>query len=66
MNPKGVVIRPSPYTVKETIDRLVTFLEQHHVTWLAFNEVVYLGERYSLPHSLTAPADLDPLIARII
>ena len=32
MNPKGVIIHPSPYTVKETIDRLVTFLQQHGAT----------------------------------
>jgi len=29
MNPRGVVVRSSPYTVKETIDRLVIFLQQH-------------------------------------
>ncbi len=32
MNPKGIVIKISRYSVKETIDRLVTFLEQHGVT----------------------------------
>ena len=32
MNPKGVIIHPSPYPVKETIDRLVTFLLQHGAT----------------------------------
>ena len=32
MNPKGVIIHPSPYPVKETIDRLVTFLQQHGAT----------------------------------
>ena len=32
MNPKGVITRPSPFTVKETIDRLQTFLQQHGAT----------------------------------
>jgi uncharacterized protein (DUF302 family) len=32
MNPKGIIMRPSPYTVKETIDRLVVFLQQHGAT----------------------------------
>lgn len=32
MNPKGIVIRPSPYSVKETIDRLQTFLQEHDAT----------------------------------
>jgi uncharacterized protein (DUF302 family) len=32
MNPKGIIIRESRYSVKETIDRLVNFLEQHGVT----------------------------------
>ncbi len=32
MNPKGIIIRESQYSVKETIDRLVKFLEQHGVT----------------------------------
>ena len=32
MNPKGVIIRESRYSVKETIDRMVKFLEQHGVT----------------------------------
>ena len=32
MDPRGVLIRPSKYSVKDTIDRLVSFLEQHGVT----------------------------------
>jgi len=32
MNPNGVVIRSSQYTAKETIDRLVVFLQQHGAT----------------------------------
>ena len=32
MNPKGVTIRSSMFSVKETINRLVLFLEQHGVT----------------------------------
>lgn len=35
MNPKGVIIRTSVYPVKETIDRLVAFLDQHGVTLYA-------------------------------
>lgn len=31
-NPKGVIIQPSPYPVKETIDRLEAFLQQHGAT----------------------------------
>jgi uncharacterized protein (DUF302 family) len=30
--PAGVTIQPSPYAVKETIDRLSTFLQQHGAT----------------------------------
>src|ERR1700760_911953 len=32
MNPEGVNIYPSKYSVKETIDRLQQFLEQHGAT----------------------------------
>ena len=32
MNPKGITIQSSPWPVKETIDRIVAFLEQHKVT----------------------------------
>ena len=32
MSPKGVIIRPSKYSVKGTIDRLVAFLQQHGAT----------------------------------
>jgi len=32
MNPEGIIIRQSPYPVKETIDRLQQFLEQHGAT----------------------------------
>jgi uncharacterized protein (DUF302 family) len=32
VNPKGVTILPSPYTVSETIDRLQAFLEAHGAT----------------------------------
>ncbi|MDP9077069.1 MAG: DUF302 domain-containing protein [Bacteroidota bacterium] len=32
MNTQGIIIRTSPYGVKETIDRLVIFLEKHGST----------------------------------
>jgi uncharacterized protein (DUF302 family) len=32
MNIEGIVIHPSEHTVKETIDRLVVFLQQHGAT----------------------------------
>jgi uncharacterized protein (DUF302 family) len=32
MNIKGVIIHPSPFSVKETIDRLESFLHQHGAT----------------------------------
>jgi uncharacterized protein (DUF302 family) len=32
VDPKGIIIRPSKYSVKETIDRLQQFLRQHDVT----------------------------------
>ncbi len=32
MNPEGLITRESKYSVKETIDRLQAFLEQHGVT----------------------------------
>jgi uncharacterized protein (DUF302 family) len=32
MNPKGMITKSSPYSVKETIDRLVLFLESHGAT----------------------------------
>jgi uncharacterized protein (DUF302 family) len=32
MGPKGVIIQPSPYPVKETINRVETFLRQHGAT----------------------------------
>src|ERR1700730_5183957 len=123
MNPKGVTIHQSRYSVTETIDHLVLYLQQHGVTvytrinqqsevnntgqkiaplefimfgnpkaggpvmtenplaaldlplkiiawedneskvWIAYNEALYIEERYSLPHSLMGPLDLDPLIS---
>jgi uncharacterized protein (DUF302 family) len=32
MTPPGITVRSSPYSVRETIDRLVVLLEQHNVT----------------------------------
>ena len=32
MNPKGIITKPSPYPVKETIDLLQAFLQQHGAT----------------------------------
>jgi uncharacterized protein (DUF302 family) len=32
MNPKGIIIRSSPWSVKETIDRLVVILEDRKAT----------------------------------
>jgi uncharacterized protein (DUF302 family) len=126
MNLKGVIIQASKYSVKETIDRLQAFLQQHGATvyaridqqaevtnagghlpplefilfgnpkaggpvmsenpiaaldlplkavawedqnqkvWIAYNDVEYIKERFSLPEGLTAPLNLDPVISKIL
>jgi uncharacterized protein (DUF302 family) len=126
MNLKGIRIRPSLYSVKETMDRLVVLLAEHKATiyarinqqsevhnagkeipalefilfgnpvaggsimaenpiaaldlplkiiawedtkkdvWLAYNEAAYLEERYTLPHDLMSPLDLDPLVTNFL
>jgi uncharacterized protein (DUF302 family) len=123
MNPKGVVISPSPWPVKETIDRLQALLKQRGVTiyarinqqaevntaeqnllplefilfgnpkaggpimaenpiaaldlplkviawedsqkkvWLAYNDALYIEERYSLSDTPNSPLDLSNLIS---
>ena len=35
MSPEGIIIRSSPLNVKETVDRLVIFLQDHGVTLYA-------------------------------
>jgi len=32
MNPKGIIVHPSPFPVQETIDKLQSFLQQHGAT----------------------------------
>jgi uncharacterized protein (DUF302 family) len=123
---KGITIHPSPYPVKETIDRLLEFLRLQGVTiyaridqqmeaekaglkmealeyllfgnpkgggpvmqtnpvaaldlplkviawedpekkvWLAYNEAAYIQERYALTAAISAPLNLDALIAKVI
>ena len=123
MNPKGVVIIPGPYSVKETMDHLETFLKQHGATiyaridqqvelksvgqhisplefllfgnpkaggaimaanpltaldlplkiiawedaqqkvWLAYNDGLYIEERYSLSHDPHSPLHIGNLIS---
>jgi uncharacterized protein (DUF302 family) len=122
MNPRGVITKPSPYSVKETIDRLQAFLQQHGATvyaridqqaelqtaginipplefimfgnpkaggpvmaenpitaldlplkviaweddqknvFIAYNDVLYIEERYLLSHNANSPLKLDNLI----
>lgn len=122
---KGITIHPSPYPVKETIDRLLEFLRLQGVTiyaridqqmeldkvglkmgaleyllfgnpkaggpvmqenpvaaldlplkviawedkdkkvWLAYNEAAFIRERYDLPAAVSAPLNLDGLIAKV-
>ena len=126
MNLKGIITRPSPYRVKETIDRLAAFLIEHGVTiyaridqqsellkvgqkiaplefilfgnpkaggvliaqkqiialdlplkiiaweddqnkvWLAYNEALYIEERYGLPHMENSPLNLESLITKVL
>ena len=126
IDPKGVIIRPSQYTVKETIDRLQAFLQQHGATiyaridqqaevkgagqdlpalefimfgnpkaggaimaekpvaaldlplkiiawedaekkiWLAYNDAVYMEERYHLIHNGASPLNLAPIISKAL
>src|SRR5450432_2214198 len=123
MSAKGVIIRQSQYSVKDTIDHLQSFLQQHGATvysrinqqtevnnigqnllplefimfgnpkagglvmaenplaaldlplkvitweddqkkvWLAYNDVLYLEERYSLSHKPNSPLDIDHLLS---
>lgn len=125
-NPIGVTIRQSRYTVKETIDRLQTALEENNATiyarinqqqelqkvgqvilplefllfgnpkaggpvmmenpvaaldlplkviaWqdeqqivhVAYNDASYVKTRYSLSANVSAPLNIDPLIAKIL
>lgn len=122
MSHKGIIMRSSQFTVKETVDRLVVFLQQHGATiyarinqqseahnaglsiassefilfanpeagalimaenpmaaldlplkivvWedesnkvlLAYNDPAYIEERYSLPHKIMGPLNLEPMI----
>jgi uncharacterized protein (DUF302 family) len=122
MNPNGVIIRPCKYAVKEAIDRLQAFLQQHGATiyaiidqqaevqkagqnllplqfilfgnpkaggaimaqnplaaldlplkiiawedalqkvWLAYNDALFIEERYSLQHTENSPLSLNHLI----
>ncbi len=126
MNPKGVIVRASSHSVKETIDQLVLFLEQHGVTiyarinqqseaekagitirplefilfgnpkvggpvmqenplaaldlplkiiawedeahkvWYAFNDALFLQERYDLPQSLAGTLDLQAFTTKAL
>lgn len=126
MNTQGIITRTSPYDVKETIDRLVIFLEKHgatiysrinqqsevrhagkemlplefilfgnpangagimesnpmaaldlplkiiawegadHVVYVAFNDPLYIKDRYRLPVQLVTPLNLSPLIDRAL
>ena len=125
-NLKGVTIRESRYSVKETIDRLIKFLEEHGVkiyaridqqsevqkagieilplefilfgnpkvgglvmvenpvaaldlplkiiawedkenkVWYAFNEAVYLGERYSLSQKLSDTLNVETVVSKAL
>jgi uncharacterized protein (DUF302 family) len=126
MNPKGVVIRESLYSVKETIDRLQEFLKEHGATiyaridqqqevkntgqnlsplefilfgnpkaggpimaenplaaldlplkviawedaekkvWLAYNDALYIEQRYSLAHNPNSPLAIDRVISLVL
>jgi uncharacterized protein (DUF302 family) len=126
MNPKGVIIKPSPYSVKETIDMLEVFLKQHGATiyarinqqdevnktgqnlsplefilfgnpkaggtimientlaaldlplkviawedaqrktWLAYNDALYIEERYALSHSQNSPLNIEHIISQAL
>jgi len=121
-NPQGVIINPSPYSVRETIDRLEAFLRQRGVTiyarinqqaelqkagetipplefilfgnpkaggpimktnpiaaldlplkviawenekhevFVAYNDALYIEDRYALPHNPASPLNLAILI----
>jgi len=123
MNPNGITIVPAPYSVKETMDHLETFLRRHGATiyaridqqaevksigqnisslefllfgnpkaggaimaanplaaldlplkviaweddqkkvWLAYNDGLYLEERYFLSHNPQSPLHIDNLIS---
>jgi uncharacterized protein (DUF302 family) len=123
MNTKGIIIQPSAYPVKETIDRLQAFLQQHGATiyaridqqaelqkaginisqlefilfgnpkaggpimvenpvaaldlplkviawkddqqnvFIAYNDALYIEDRYSFLHNANSPLNLDNLVS---
>lgn len=126
MNPKGVIVKPSKYPVKDSIDRIRQFLEGQGVTiysridqqselskaglqiaplefimfgkpkaggplmvnnplsaldlplkivawedeqqkvWIAYNDPAWIRDRYNLPEAISAPLNLDPIVAKAL
>jgi len=126
MQPEGVIIRSSEHAVKETVDLLQKFLQQHGATiyaridqqdelnktgqtikplefllfgnpkaggptmaenpvaaldlplkiiawedddkkvWLAYNDVTYIKNRFSLSDSVSTPLNLDPIVSKAL
>ena len=67
-NPKagGPVMAENPLTALDLPLKVLAWEDEQGKTWFAYNEETYLRERYDLSASVTAPLNLDGVMAKAL
>ena len=67
-NPKvgGKVMAANPATALDLPLKLIVWEDTEHRVWVAYNEAVYIGERYNLSEDLYKHLDIDPVITKLL
>ena len=67
-NPKagGPVMAANPVAALELPLKIIAWEDQQQEVWVAYNAAAYIKERFSLPDTVTAPLNLDPVIENIL
>jgi uncharacterized protein (DUF302 family) len=67
-NPRtgGALLAQNPAVALDLPLKIIAWEDALHHVWVAYNEPGYLGQRYALPASATAPLELAGLLAQAL
>ena len=62
----GLLLAQNPAVALDLPLKIIAWEDVLHHVWVAYNEPTYLGQRYALPATATAPFELAGLLAQAL
>jgi uncharacterized protein (DUF302 family) len=67
-NPKagGAIMAEKPVAALDLPLKVIAWQDEQQKVWVAFNDGLYIQERYALPDNVVAPLNLAPIITQTL